>query len=477
MYTCLSRGSSLEGTAIVQGFDCTRITGGLSGYLRQEFRELELLDEITRLRYEDSLSAAVQGNTRGFLIHAYRTWKGESYVPLTMPNPLKWSPEAPLTKDDPIEEAEWQIIGTQSNKSAASQDENGSSLQHKEKSQVTKPVTKVAKISRFVPAKGSQPLEKLSKEQGTNKRQRSDEENLPTAVKKNRRMPEIENMINTSGPEGLIWDRDSSSCAYDSLFTILKAFYVSLKTEARESLHPTNEFMLELCGQFDQVILGNRTLEEARDNMRIKLYATNPNLFPIRGTAGTAVDQLCNIMFNSEPNSQWITSCVRCKSVQQEDRPEIAMWQIHKDSWMSSASRAGSYKTATVTNWIRALCCQKNDAVCRACKDKTVRQLVLMKPPAFLMIAAAPAQKIKVAWEQFIKVDDTEYQLCGLIYLAKWHYTARIITEDGNIWYHDGIKTQKVCAAESNMKITPGQDLNKLQNGCYCHFGIYAKVH
>ena len=50
-YTALSRSATAEGTLILQGFDPKQITGGCSGALRQEFRELELLDEITRLQY------------------------------------------------------------------------------------------------------------------------------------------------------------------------------------------------------------------------------------------------------------------------------------------------------------------------------------------------------------------------------------------------------------------------------------------
>ena len=46
-YTALSRSSSAEGTIIIQGFNPNKITCGAPGYLRQEFRELELMDEIT----------------------------------------------------------------------------------------------------------------------------------------------------------------------------------------------------------------------------------------------------------------------------------------------------------------------------------------------------------------------------------------------------------------------------------------------
>ena len=45
-YTALSRSSTAESRIILQGFDIKKITGRASGALRQEFRDLELLDEI-----------------------------------------------------------------------------------------------------------------------------------------------------------------------------------------------------------------------------------------------------------------------------------------------------------------------------------------------------------------------------------------------------------------------------------------------
>ena len=61
-YTCLSRSASADGTIIVQGFDPKVVTGGALGYLRQEFRELEILDEVTRQRYENKLSNKITGD-------------------------------------------------------------------------------------------------------------------------------------------------------------------------------------------------------------------------------------------------------------------------------------------------------------------------------------------------------------------------------------------------------------------------------
>ncbi len=70
-YTCLSRSTSAAGTIIMQGFEPSIITRGCSGYLRQEFREHEILDDITRLKYENLLPDFIQGNTRNTLIRQY----------------------------------------------------------------------------------------------------------------------------------------------------------------------------------------------------------------------------------------------------------------------------------------------------------------------------------------------------------------------------------------------------------------------
>ena len=75
-YTALSRSAMAEGTLILQGFDPKVITGRCSGALRQEFWELELLNEITHLRHSRKLPLTIAGDTRNNLIVAFREWKG-----------------------------------------------------------------------------------------------------------------------------------------------------------------------------------------------------------------------------------------------------------------------------------------------------------------------------------------------------------------------------------------------------------------
>ena len=99
-YTALSRSATAEGTLILQGFDPRLIVGGCSGALRQEFRELELLDDITRLRYSGKLPVSVDGDTRNNIITSFRKWKGTQYVPSTVHNSIKWSKRSPWLETD-----------------------------------------------------------------------------------------------------------------------------------------------------------------------------------------------------------------------------------------------------------------------------------------------------------------------------------------------------------------------------------------
>ena len=95
-YVALSRGISAEKTAILRPFSSKKLTDRISGYLRQEFRELELLDEITNLIYHGNSKYLTKYTTRSTVLTHYRNFKGKDYCPSTVETPLKW------TKDDPM---------------------------------------------------------------------------------------------------------------------------------------------------------------------------------------------------------------------------------------------------------------------------------------------------------------------------------------------------------------------------------------
>ena len=95
-YTYLSRSATASGTLIVQSFSPQFITCGVSGYLRQEFCELGLLDEITKLRYEGKFPDDIQGKFRNSLIRTYQKWKGTDCVPPFTHPAWTWSAKDPM---------------------------------------------------------------------------------------------------------------------------------------------------------------------------------------------------------------------------------------------------------------------------------------------------------------------------------------------------------------------------------------------
>ena len=112
IYTCLSRGSPVEGTVIAQPFDPSKVVGEISGSLRQEFRELELLNQITKMRWNETISSKVTGITRNELIHAFRQWRGESFVPPNIHSALSWGEFDPFPIENPQEDAGWELVAS-----------------------------------------------------------------------------------------------------------------------------------------------------------------------------------------------------------------------------------------------------------------------------------------------------------------------------------------------------------------------------
>src|ERR1700683_2901690 len=270
-YTCLSRSATASGTVIVQSFSPRLIICGASGYLRQEFRELELLDEISKLRYEGKLPDCVEGNFRNPLIRSYQQWKGADYVPPLIHPALQWSVTDPLPLLPVVADAPWQIIDK---------------IKKKEVDPETPVESNTTNIqSVFVAAKGSMPV-KLGK-----KRKFEEVNDLSVSAKKTK-TAQIIITSNDSSPSGLIWDGDNYSCAYDALFTVLYEIWVTdtkVWTKRFKEINQHHLKSLSIC--FKKYMNGQASFETARDTIRHELHSQSPAQFPY-GTRGTSVAAL-----------------------------------------------------------------------------------------------------------------------------------------------------------------------------------------
>ena len=113
-YTCLSRSATAEGTLIMQSFHPGVITGGCSGWLGQEFRDLEILDKITRLAFNSQLPQNIDGHQRNTLIHLFRIWKGINHVPETVHPVITWSNKHMYPLQLEVLNSHWHVVDCKS---------------------------------------------------------------------------------------------------------------------------------------------------------------------------------------------------------------------------------------------------------------------------------------------------------------------------------------------------------------------------
>ena len=263
-YTALSRSASAAGTCILQGFDSRMVTGGASGALRQEFRELELLDEIVRLRYEGKLPITIVGDTRGTLVYLFRSWRGESYLPPYIHKAIRWSKKDPfLLKDSEINsDLSWHIVDrtTQKVPSAHATYLKATSIAHNVASKVVSTICKAKRkldvvedlVSTVLPSKKPKPNHTAS-------------HSIPDSVV-------------SAMPEGTIWS--NNSCAYDAVLVILYSIWSDNPESFNEKLGSlNNEFLNNLLLRFTDYRSQKCSLEDARDDLRRQLEVASPNLF------------------------------------------------------------------------------------------------------------------------------------------------------------------------------------------------------
>ena len=466
---------------IVDGLDEKKISNGISGYLRQEFRELEMLNEITRLRYEGLLPSTVVGDTRRQLIYNYRQWKGQEFVPDSIPEKLRWSAEDLFAVEEPSKEENY--ITLDQLKKLQKDDKKKTSTNSKQKSQL--------KQAHFIPAQGSQSLPAVNKQSSiTNtpkiKRKRANQSvvqndkvsasEIDTNALKRKRTS-YSSAVNNADREplrGLIWNQDTYSCAYDSLFTIIKCLYDQSNAQQKLQLKQTNIFLHALCEQIDNVNNNSCTFEEGRDLVRQLLHEAQPDEFTIRGSTGTDICELVkSVLQNSLIKSAWTPYCPHCKEYTRSVPESNPLLCLYRTDLPTSLGRSRLTTTETST-WIQHAMVSTRNHKCVTCRSNLIYNLNIDNDPTFLVLSWSDPG-IKVKWEHKILFNEQQYRLCGLIYLGHFHFTARIVQNDGSVWYHDGIRTGNKCAYEGHIDSMTTRKLSNAHNKA-CIMAIYIQI-
>jgi len=458
-YTCLSRSASAEGTIIVQGFEPRVITSGCSGYLRQEFREQELLDDITRMRHENALPIQIDGNRRNTIIRQYQKWKGTSYVPEHVNKHLSWSEHDTMQLLPVMSDTPWQLVNKDQGKS--------------------KKMAKLKIATNFVPAQGSKSVTKFVPDQESKvvtKPVTPQATTTVTAVSiSKKRKTEVEEVKITSKsqrisisviPKGLVWDGPNYSCAYDALFTVLFDIWKENQFLWNVNARFLQSKYLRLLGNgFLLASQGDKTLETVRDEIRKLLHAKDAITFPY-GQVGTSLSQLALEIFASSTNiAHRQDRCTNCdfSKTAIEDR----LGCIFSLDFNSTVSTSYTLKTHGHDLEDRCSMCLSN---MRTCVFYTEFPLMLLFDHAAYIVKPSKEIKFNCENNQTIK-----YRLIGLLYFGGFHFTSRIISPEGDVWYHDGMQTGNNFKSQGHRKFMNDEDWQACE-GRKLVMSIYTKV-
>ncbi|KAI9059282.1 hypothetical protein FKP32DRAFT_1580415 [Trametes sanguinea] len=429
IYTCLSRSSSLQGTLLLDGFDASKIRGGASSALRQEFRELELLDDITRLRDEGLLPETVCGSSRRELLKSFVAWKGKKYVPPHVHPALDWANAAddglPATVDtQPAMDALFYRKG--------------------DKLPQSDPGSTVAGISVAT----ARP-----------KRTQNVGDWSPRAKKRVRdeaaydvdRPPAVVSSVYEVVRRGLIWDSEDWSCAYDAILTVLMNLFVDLGQDWMNRVAPDNTYMDILRARIPSCCSGAESPEALRDTFRDVLHVIHPQRFLRRGRVLTAVSDILACLFYCPINfGQSRIRCrfCSCESTHVVDVSRSYAWYLTLDAIRSCFPNHNSISSQDYVD------CVLNSGIqvhCTTCRTMNYVSTILSVAPPLISIESIQGVRLRPLSTISLEVNGEPklWRLAGAIYLGFSHFTCRYLSTDGQMWYHDGNVTKDRCIRES----------------------------
>ena len=418
-YTALSRSATAEGTLILQGFDPRQIVGGCSGALRQELRELELLDDVTRLRHSGKLPVSVDGDTRNNIITSFRKWKGSQYVPSFVHSAIRWSKRSPWI--------ETEILDLDERLAALEK------LREKKKEKKEKDTANLKLDGNPSPSAKKVVVDLGLGKPSTQKRRRSSgmmSKRVLSAAsihranrQKLQRQPNISaGRDYTTAPIGMRWSQNS--CAYDSIFTPIYALWCAYGDIWTEEIQRTGSVAaVQLIEGFICFEEGRGSLEDARDKVRRTLARTQ------QGCAYgsyTSLDNVCGAWFK--------TSKVIFERFYQCPDGHRICHSYDYDAYFSTTVSHGS-----ISQWV-SIDTAQTSTLCEICSRSVgIRLKFCSCPPLLAFELSDPATFIDRTLSVRIENQVQRYVLAAVIYYAHEHFTSQVITRDGRVWFYDGM--------------------------------------
>jgi hypothetical protein len=207
-------------------------------------------------------------------------------------------------------------------------------------------------------------------------------------------------------------------------------------SEAFEMLN--NRFLGLLAGSFRRHLEGEYTLEEVRDYLRRSLQRFDPVCFAwgIYTSVHSVVD---NILMTEVPI---LASKLICPSGHSVAHPQCVSVKdcfvyITGDGPKSLQGHLDEHGKITASQ-------------CSFCHVHLIRQYRFVHSPPILAFDVSGDRVTVIEHGLNVSVNGQvcQYQLRGVVYHNTNHFTARIITSVGHVWFHDGIATGSLMVDE-----------------------------
>jgi hypothetical protein len=444
IYTCLSRGSSAARTLIIQGFNPKKIIQGLSGHLRQEFRELNLLNDITMKIYEGQISSSYFGTLRNPMIYKYQTEFQIKNETNGWHHALKWTNNERFIK--PVEEDGTWNINIYRNLSTSLK--NIGKNKSKQNSIIFPPSDKSGNSNQEKNVSAKSPVNFTS--------------------------------LTNHSPLGLSWDSIDYSCAYDSLFTVLHHMWKEGQVSHKAYFENGTQYLQLLHSKFTILLTNQCTFESLRDHLRRLLHSNKPSQYPF-GQKYTNIDELIRDL---TANQSYGTSELKCLKCTFTVNKQYSYLQDYTAVGWSSADSEKLQHEASVQQYLNFKIIKNNvktNKKCPSCLRFEKKEFYLHttqyinKLPAILMFVIAPWIEISKSLKFDVLGSSKYYVLKGIIYSNGNHFTARLIDNEFTIWYHDGQITRSVCQKEGSLIQMENIQLNTHIGGYTAIIAFYAE--
>ena len=207
------------------------------------------------------------------------------------------------------------------------------------------------------------------------------------------------------------------------------------------------QLMQILHSRFTSLLNKVCTFESVRDQLRTVLNREKPLQYRY-GRNYTDIDELVRDFTSTKSYAVSRLQCQKC-SFTFDDR--FAYLQDYTAVGWSSKDRENLQQIASVQRYLDYKINkigEKTNKICPKCRFSLYKTQYINELLSLLIFALAPWIDINKRLTFDVSHSSKEYILKGIIYSNNHHFTARLIDENLNVWYHDGQITRSLCRKE-----------------------------